>query len=161
MLIFSERLKSRRHRLGLNQHTLASRAGASPRSLVAWESGWSNIPQGIKLSRLAEALGVDIQWLLGEDTRRGEGEPPKAETDSTRSQLWLSTETLDASLVDLVGRLPGAAAKDRRHILSNIRDSVDELLGREVSSKPLSEEQQILKRAGEKHDRKPKSRGGS
>jgi transcriptional regulator with XRE-family HTH domain len=73
--LFSERLKARRHRLGISQETLAENAKVSPRSVVAWESGKTNIPRGMEMSRLAKALGIESSWLLGEEKNNPSVEP--------------------------------------------------------------------------------------
>jgi transcriptional regulator with XRE-family HTH domain len=148
--IFSDRVKSRRHRLGISQETLAIKSGASPRSIVAWESGADNIPQGIKLSQLARALGVDIQWLLGEE----EAAPmvlrdaPYQRPPDSSPYSWMELSTLEKALSDLVSRLQKASPQDRQQVVRNMVDAVNELEAREFSSNRLSDEQKLVKIAG-------------
>lgn len=150
MQIFSDRVRSRRHRLGISQETLAIKSGASPRSIVAWESGADNIPQGIKLSQLARALGVDIQWLLGED----EAAPmvlrdaPSQRLPDSSPYSWMELSTLEKTLSDLVTRLQKVSPQDRRQVVRHIVDAASELETREFSSNRLSDEQKLVKMAG-------------
>ena len=85
------------------------------------------------------------------------GAPPRPKPDSSSPHSWMETPTLERALADLTGRLTKAAPADRKFVLSNIRDMLDELEHREVSSKPLTEAQQIAKRAGDKWDREHSS----
>jgi transcriptional regulator with XRE-family HTH domain len=82
--VFSDRLKSRRHRLGISQETLAINASVSPRSIATWESGTGNIPQGTKLNQLATALQVQVSWLLGEEDAAA-ATPMRAESPPYRT----------------------------------------------------------------------------
>ncbi|HEV2691411.1 MAG TPA: helix-turn-helix transcriptional regulator [Verrucomicrobiae bacterium] len=134
--IFSERLRARRHRLGFSQETLALKAGASPRSIVAWESGSDNIPQGIKLSKLAQALDVEIPWLLGEErAQQMHDKPPDSKRASDSSPYsWMEILTLEKTLNDLTGRLHTAAKHERKHIIGNLVDVINEIEARELSS---------------------------
>lgn len=52
--------------MGLSQESLALKSKTGVRSIVAWEQG-KNLPNGINLNQLADALGVQAAWLLGND----------------------------------------------------------------------------------------------
>lgn len=70
MSTFGQRLRARRNKLGLTQDQLADRAGVSPSSVTAWERG-INIPTASGVTKLADVLAVDVQWLLvGTETDR-------------------------------------------------------------------------------------------
>lgn len=58
------RLKDRRIALGLSQLDLEERSGVSQNSISRYESGGSE-PTAEGLRRLARALEVSIDWLLG------------------------------------------------------------------------------------------------
>jgi transcriptional regulator with XRE-family HTH domain len=62
--LFPIRLRSIRVRRGWNQDDLARELGISKGSIGNWESG-KNMPTPPGLSKLAELLGVSIDFLLG------------------------------------------------------------------------------------------------
>ena len=64
-----QRVRARRHQIGLNQERLAESAGLSPRYLSQLESGRGNISV-VRLYELARALGVPLEELLKTDHRR-------------------------------------------------------------------------------------------
>lgn len=61
---FPERLKSAREKKGLTQAQLAERAGFQPSAVSHFESGRRS-PSFDNLKKLADALGVAIDYLLG------------------------------------------------------------------------------------------------
>lgn len=63
-----ERLRSAREAKSLDQATLAEKAGVVTRTLQRWEKG-EQVPDGLAITRLAKATGVQASWLL-----TGEGE---------------------------------------------------------------------------------------
>ena len=63
-----ERLRSARENKELDQASLAGKAGIVTRTLQRWEKG-EQVPDGIAITRLARATGVQASWLL-----TGEGE---------------------------------------------------------------------------------------
>lgn len=67
-----KRIAEARKKRGLNPNQLAQRAGVSRANLVRYEEG-KNEPGAGRLLRIADVLGVTVDWLLG---RRGarEGE---------------------------------------------------------------------------------------
>src|SRR5580700_5806758 len=62
--LFPVRLRSIRVRRGWNQEDLARELGVSKGSIGNWEGG-KNMPTPPGLSKLAELLGVSIDFLLG------------------------------------------------------------------------------------------------
>jgi transcriptional regulator with XRE-family HTH domain len=134
--IFAERLKSRRLRLGMTQEDVAERAKVSPRSVVAWESGQDNIPQGINLSKLTGALDVPVQWLLGESSEDALHElPVRKPMESGGARFgWMSVNTLEKSLADLAHQLQRCSPSERKHLLGNIAEVLGELENRELKA---------------------------
>lgn len=63
-----ERLRSAREAKAMDQTTLAEKAGVVTRTLQRWEKG-EQVPDGVAITRLAKATGVQASWLL-----TGEGE---------------------------------------------------------------------------------------
>lgn len=62
---FSERLRLTRKSRKLTQETLAEMCGITKRSVINYESG-SRMPSSLDItSRLADALGVPVEYLLG------------------------------------------------------------------------------------------------
>jgi len=59
------RIYAARKDTGLTQRQLAAQVGVSERTIVRWEKGW-NHPRGAYLTRLANALGVDVSLLIEE-----------------------------------------------------------------------------------------------
>lgn len=71
--LFSERLRSRIARLGLQQNELAEKVGVEPGAVGNWVKGL-NAARGEHLRRVAEVLGVEVGWLSGEqELRESEG----------------------------------------------------------------------------------------
>jgi transcriptional regulator with XRE-family HTH domain len=62
--IFQERLFMTRRRQGLSQEDLASKAGMFKTDISKYERGLS-MPTLPRLARLAQALGVGTDYLLG------------------------------------------------------------------------------------------------
>lgn len=95
--LFSERLRSHRHRLGLTQSGLAEKAGVADRSIPDYESGKSE-PSLESLHKLAAVLGTTVSWLLGETPMESIGAH-----DSAMPPVWafLSESTLRAVIADL------------------------------------------------------------
>lgn len=62
-LFFSETLRKLRTAKGLSQQELAEKMYVTRSTVVRWETG-SRLPDAAMISRLAEALGVDVNMLL-------------------------------------------------------------------------------------------------
>jgi repressor LexA len=58
-----ERLREARENKQLDQATLADKAGIVTRTLQRWEKG-EQVPDGVAITRLAKATGVQASWLL-------------------------------------------------------------------------------------------------
>ena len=74
--LFPQRLRQRRLLKGWRQKDLAKKAGMGEhghRTIQDWERGISVPRVGGRIQRVAETLGVEVQWLLW-----GEEEPPDA-----------------------------------------------------------------------------------
>lgn len=66
-MTFGEKVKNERNRLGLNQDELAKKIGVTRRVISSYEND-SSRPRGTeRYKNLAEALGVNINYLLSED----------------------------------------------------------------------------------------------
>lgn len=66
-MTFGEKVKTERNRLGLNQDELAKKIGVTRRVISSYEND-SSRPRGTeRYKKLAEALGVNINYLLSED----------------------------------------------------------------------------------------------
>lgn len=66
-MTFGEKVKNERNRLGLNQDGLAKKIGVTRRVISSYEND-SSRPRGTeRYKKLAEALGVNINYLLSED----------------------------------------------------------------------------------------------
>lgn len=64
------RIKQRRLELGWNQSTLAAKAGCTKGAVSQWETGDVKNLQSPRLIKVADALDVEVRWLLS-------GEEPK------------------------------------------------------------------------------------
>lgn len=66
-MTFGEKVKNERNRLGLNQDELAKKIGVTRRVISSYEND-SSRPRGTeRYKKLAEALGVNINYLLSQD----------------------------------------------------------------------------------------------
>ena len=66
-MTFGEKVRNERNRLGLSQDELAEQIGVSRRVISSYENDRSR-PRGTeKYQKLADALGVNINYLLSED----------------------------------------------------------------------------------------------
>lgn len=74
-LTFGDRLTVLRERAGMDQGDLSERVRGTrrPSTVSAWETGGA-VPKADSVTRLAEVLGVTVQYLLtGEDPPQREG----------------------------------------------------------------------------------------
>jgi transcriptional regulator with XRE-family HTH domain len=67
------RLRTRRRQLGLSQSDLAERLGVSFQQVQKYERGANRVAASTLLAA-AEALGVTVGWLVGEDPSQDGGE---------------------------------------------------------------------------------------
>lgn len=68
--VIGQRIRSARLRADLKQAALAQQIGVSRTSLTAWERGW-HAPAVANLYRLASAVGVSLEYLLGSEGDTG------------------------------------------------------------------------------------------
>lgn len=61
------RIKARRVELGWNQDQLATRAGVTKSAVSQWETGNIKTLQMSRVVKVADALGVEIRWLVTGD----------------------------------------------------------------------------------------------
>ena len=66
-MTFGEKVKNERNRLGLNQDELAKKIGVTRRVISSYENDSSRTRGTERYKKLAEALGVNINYLLSED----------------------------------------------------------------------------------------------
>lgn len=64
----SEELVARRHALGLSQTEVAARMGTSQSAVARLEAGSADVRLST-LERYASAVGIDLDWRLGERKR--------------------------------------------------------------------------------------------
>lgn len=64
---FRRRLRDRMDDIGLDAGDLALACGQTPRCVWQWLSG-VRLPTAPSLIRISRALGVPVDWLLGEST---------------------------------------------------------------------------------------------
>ena len=66
-MTFGEKVRNERNRLGLSQDELAAKIGGTRRVISSYEND-SSRPRGTeRYNKLADALGVNINYLLSED----------------------------------------------------------------------------------------------
>ncbi len=97
-----ERLRTARETKEMDQGTLAERAGVVTRTLQRWEKG-EQVPDGVALTRLARATGVQASWLLTGDGEMYPAPPPRPENvytlpGSNRRRV----KTMDVPLISAV-----------------------------------------------------------
>lgn len=73
-----ERLRTARESKEMDQASLAGKAGIVTRTLQRWEKG-EQVPDGVAITRLARATGVQASWLLTGD---GEMYPAPSRPDN-------------------------------------------------------------------------------
>lgn len=127
------RIKGRREELGLTQERLAQRAGVSKSFVSELEAGLRGA-SGLKYLAIAEALEVEVQWLLrGVERAAPSAEPlqiPREVAEVAESEGWSYRETLDvaAQLQALVVRRTrgGLAWKPTRAYIMQIHQALRE-----------------------------------
>lgn len=81
---FSEKVRDIRKKLGYSQRELSERVGVSLRSVCSYEAG-SVTPRGAILRKLAEALGVTVEYLLNDEaTNPNEGRANEERVEKVR-----------------------------------------------------------------------------
>lgn len=118
MDIFSQRLKEQRDRLGLGHQEIAEYVGAGSRQQVAgWEAGGQ--PRDIAmLPKLAEALGVTTDWLLGMP------EPEKTPLQGLKARHIRAAKTLATLPPDIEKSFLTLIWSSEVHVRGGILDTV-------------------------------------
>lgn len=137
------------------QESLADKLRIGQSTVSGWLSGTS--PQRRFVKDLAEVFGVSEDWLKTGGTRnittdKQKPHPPAASPpEKLRPTLSLiKSDTLIKNMMDLLSGLAEASAKDRRYILAELHEMLDEVDRRDaqgMSLKPLSEAQMLAKTA--------------
>ncbi len=99
---FSERLKQFRTDRGLTQNELAGKASITARSLQRYESG-ASFPRMPAIEKLAEALEISVDTLLGKD---GQAIANLGETEGTRVQRDFIKQAEQFSSLMAGGEIP-------------------------------------------------------
>lgn len=104
--IFSERLRTTREAKNLSQTALAERCGLQPSAISHFETG-RRLPSFDNLKRLADALGVTIDYLLGRsDEMRSSG---------TQSQeFFRDLDKMSAQDRDIIGEFAKMLAEKNK-----------------------------------------------
>lgn len=82
--MLTARMHIARGKIGISQAELARRLGVSPGAVGNWESG-TRLPDAEMLSRIADALGCTVDYLLG---REEMSEKPSATDDDIKVALF-------------------------------------------------------------------------
>ena len=99
------RIKRRRLELGWNQETLAGKANCTKGAVSQWETGDVKNLQARRLIKVADALDVEVRWLLS-------GEEPKLRIRQ-RDPVTYSIEEAEA-----IKNLRVADSAYRRYVIS-------------------------------------------
>lgn len=87
---FAETLNKIMQEKGITAYQLAKKIGASQQALSDWKRG-KYLPNLDKIKLLAEALGVELAKLLGENEQKNK---PVSKTDELRNQIMRNAEKL-------------------------------------------------------------------
>ena len=117
-VMIGNRIKSRRKNLDLTQKQLGKIVNLSEGSISKYESGKIEDVTTTKLNKFAEALNVDITWLLGVELNRTS--PERHSTVGTRK---------DDRLIELWRQLP---PEKQQKMLSIIELELEECASSEV-----------------------------
>lgn len=80
--IFGSRLRRLRKNKELTQRELGAKVGVTEAAIGMWESA-KRLPDPETMTRLAQILGVSVDYLLGNDLPDGQGQP-----DSFSASWW-------------------------------------------------------------------------
>lgn len=98
--VIGNRIRKKRTDIGLNQKELAERVAISPSAINQYEKG-DKVPSTETLVKLAKVLGITTDYLLG---------------GTSEEDLFLDNE-----VKDVFQDFKALSARDRNHIISNIR----------------------------------------
>ncbi len=100
---FEDRLRKTRQERGLSQTDLAKRAGFQPSAISHFETG-TRSPSFENLRRLADALGVSIDYLLGRQAESTAAGP-------VANRLHRNFEKMSSSDQEIIAAMAEALAK--------------------------------------------------
>ncbi len=143
MVSLAQRVRDFRYSKGWGPDELASRAEISRTALYQIESGKTGLPRAGTLRRIAQALEVSMDQLLGEEvpsrTRPGEA-PPRAGARGRGAREWMSAEGGPLNLPPSSSRIGAGPAEDRLGA---------DRTGAELSHRASSSHEGVLSREGE------------
>jgi len=130
LIAIGARVRQRRRELNLTQEALAGMAALSKSFVSEVESGQTS-PSGLVYLKLAEALGVSVEWLLRGElpealaVNAGDVRIPPLVAELAEEQGWSYGETLDvaAALQSIVARRTrgGGWQPEREQVLALAR----------------------------------------
>ena len=92
------RIRDARERAGMTQQALGKLCGVSRAAIAQWEGG-TTLPSLTHLQRAADALGVWVSWLTGENS---DGEAPMAQPAAPRGRTVAVIDYIAAGTWDTV-----------------------------------------------------------
>jgi transcriptional regulator with XRE-family HTH domain len=155
-LDISQRVRTFRTKAKLSQAELGERLGVSGNYIYLIESG--NKPPGLSLVKLFEHLELSPQY--GEESAssgvsRDSGSVSSGSVPPNSINPLLKTETLLKNFSEISEKLVSDAPENRKFIIGQLREMLDEIESRVLaSSGPLSEAQQIAVRAASRRGAK-------
>lgn len=120
------RIAAAREKKGLNQSELGRRLGVTPQSVQAWESD-KNVPRPKRLSEIADAIGVSVATLVGEEPLVIHHTPGSGKTIIGAVDLvmeMLGTKAGKALSQDARDRLIAAAEDSKSGVSSDLPSNV-------------------------------------
>lgn len=154
--IIPEILIEARKAAQLSQEVLAEKLDVSKGTVGNWESKGNGVSED-NLRKLCQILGITESVLRGELPKEELRDGANAGPAGTWKHL--GTDTLQNTLRDLAGRLPRVQQSERKFVLGNLREVLDELEQREhtpeVSSKPKSAAARAAAAAGKSLETDP------
>lgn len=100
---FTDRLKAARERRGLSQTDLAKLTGLQPSAVSHFETG-NRAPSFDNLKRLADALGVSIDYLLGRSASPDVATPAAEQIFRDFGKMTTSDQETLAQMAALLAR---------------------------------------------------------
>jgi len=91
------RIRAARRNRGLTQDQLAERVGVSRSAVAQWETGRTGQVTG-NLSRIAEVLDVNVEYMMSGDDKRGAAEARQGD-EMALLRLYRACEPEDRQMV--------------------------------------------------------------
>lgn len=117
-----ERAREARERTGMPRRVLSEKSGVSPRYLAQLEAGEGNISIGL-LQRVASALDLKVEWLIGAD------DPWTSDAFRVAQLFRESTADVQSKVLELLGSEAGGAKRAHRICLLGMRGAGKSTLG--------------------------------